>query len=69
MGELLLSLALNCAAPEMVNVSKYPWNQHDLDTLEYSKRRCAQLHSDAPCVKLFRKFDYQDYSVICGKKL
>jgi len=65
---LTLLLALSCPKTEMLNVTNYEWNKHDVETLTYSKKRCGELYKDAPCVKLFRKWGKQDYSVVCGGK-
>lgn len=65
---IFLLAALSCPAPVMQNVSGYPWNDYDREELRYCERRCKEIYSDAPCVKLFRKFGKKDYSVICGGK-
>ena len=61
-----MALANDCPETRMVNVSKWNWDQHDKETLISVKSRCEQLYSDASCLKVFRKFGKQDYSVICG---
>jgi hypothetical protein len=66
MSYIAILISLSCPKTEMVNVTKYGWNKHDAETLEYAKRRCGEVYEDAPCVKLFRKWGKQDYSVICG---
>ena len=63
---IALVLALSCPAVKMQNVSGHPWNDHDKGVLSQCKIRCQKLYSDAPCVKLFRKFGQRDYTVICG---
>lgn len=63
---LALFITLSCPATKMVNVSGDPWNDYDKSILEQAKKRCVQLYEDSPCVKLFRKYGKQDYSVICG---
>lgn len=65
---LAILFALNCEPPTLVNVSKYPWVKYDYEILEQAKKRCGELYSDAKCVKLFRKFGYQSYTVICGEE-
>lgn len=62
-----LIFLLSCPPTKMENTSKYPWNDYDKKILTYMETRCGQVYPDAPCVKLFRKFDDQQYSVICGK--
>lgn len=64
---LALALAISCPVTKMQNVTKFPWNDHDRSILKQAKTRCGELYPDAPCVKLFRKYGKQDYSVICGK--
>ncbi len=66
MAALLLSVALNCPNPVIVNTSGFPWNDHDKNTLDYAKKRCSEIYEDSPCVKWFKKWGKQDYSVICG---
>ena len=53
---------------KMENTTPYPWNDYDKSILEYVKKRCVQVYPDAPCVKLFRKYNYQQYSAICGEQ-
>lgn len=68
MLSLAFFLAASCPEPKMVNVTPYPWNQFDLETLERAKKRCGQLYQGrSPCVKLYRKWGEFDYSVVCGR--
>lgn len=60
-------LALSCPATVMQNVSSYPWNAYDRKILRQAQKRCGELYDDSPCVKLFRKYNKVQYSVICGK--
>jgi hypothetical protein len=62
----LLLVSLSCPKTVMDNRTNFPWNKHDAETLEYAKKRCVQIYSDSPCVKYFKKWGKQDYSVICG---
>ena len=55
-----------CPRTTMTNISGYPWNDYDRSILKQAKKRCGEIYPDAPCVKLFRKWGKQDYSVICG---
>jgi hypothetical protein len=55
-----------CPRTTMINTSGFPWNGHDRKTLKYTKKRCGEIYPDAPCVKWFKKWGKQDYSVICG---
>lgn len=67
MFRVLLFLSLACPDTKIQNVSGLPWNQHDQETLDGAKKRCGELYPDSPCVKLFRKYAFQSYSVICGE--
>ena len=62
-------VSLSCAPRKITNVTKFPWNAHDEKTLAYTRNRCVQVYKDAPCVKLFRKWGKQDYSVVCGAEV
>lgn len=62
-------LALSCPNVVMLNTSHYPWNKYDYSMLSQAKVRCGQIYKGNQCVKLFKKFDFQSYSVICGKEI
>ena len=64
---IALFLSLSCPTPLMQNASRFPWNDYDRKELRYAEKRCGEIYEDAPCVKLFRKFNDQQYTVICGK--
>ena len=64
---LVLLLALSCAEPRIENTSGLKWNEVDQEMLDTAKKRCGVIYPDSPCVKMFRKYDFQSYSVICGK--
>jgi len=66
---LLLALALACPTTVIENTSKLKWTSYDTKMLNYAKKRCGELYKDSPCVKLFRKFEFQSYSVVCGEKI
>lgn len=61
-------LVLSCPITVMQNITKYPWNDYDRSILKQTEKRCGEIYKDAPCVKLFKKWDKQDYSVVCGKE-
>jgi hypothetical protein len=63
---LSILVVLSCPDTKMWNASKYPWNKHDYQMLDRTKIRCGQLYPNSPCVKLFRKYDFQSYSAICS---
>lgn len=64
----LLTFLLTCATPKIDNATKYPWNDFDQQSLNVAKVRCGELYKQSPCVKLFRKWDEKDYTVLCGKE-
>ena len=69
---LLVSLMLTystsaCPITKFVNTTKHPCNKFDISIYKYAKKRCVQLYLDSPCVKLFKKCDKRDYSVVCGE--
>jgi hypothetical protein len=57
-----------CPKTKIVNTSGLPWVENDQKTLEHSKKRCGQIYFDSPCVKVFEKYNFQAYRVICGEK-
>lgn len=59
---------LSCPITQMVNLSKFPWNDYDKEMVSYATKRCSQLYKRSPCLKIFTKKDEQDYTVICGAK-
>ena len=68
MKYLLYMTALACMQPNMINKTKYPWNQHDRETMRYCQKRCPQIYEDSPCLSRFIKFGKQDYHCICGQE-
>lgn len=67
MSCIMWAIALACAEPKIVNTTPYPWNDFDKQTLARAKKRCGELYPASPCVKLIKKYNIQDYSVVCGK--
>ena len=65
---ILLLAALSCSPPVMQNVSKYPWNDYDKKEMKMAEKRCGELYSDAPCLKLWRKFGDRMYTAICAQE-
>lgn len=66
MNFLLFLAALSCPATKIVNTSGYPWNKDDAAMLRQAKVRCGELYEDSPCLKLIKKYGFNDYSVVCG---
>lgn len=65
----LLSLSVaGCPLPKLENKTNFPWNDYDRKTFKHASKRCGELYTNSPCVKLFRKWGEQDYSVLCGGK-
>ena len=59
-----------CQQPKLLNVSKYPWViQEDQANLDYCIKRCPELYPDAKCLKLFRKYNKQQYTCLCTKAI
>ena len=50
----------------MINLSGYPWNQHDIDTKERAVKTCKKDYND--CLKKFIKKEPRVYNAICGGK-
>lgn len=69
MNIFFIIMSISCTPTKIQNVSGFKWNAHDRETLNYSKKRCQELYEDSPCVRLFKKYGKQDYSVICGEKI
>ncbi len=65
---ILLVAALSCGKPQLMNLTKFPWNDFDSQTLTRATKRCGEIYKQAPCVKVFFKTGEQDYRVICGKE-
>ena len=65
-AKVALLVGLVCPQTVQVNKTSEPWNDHDAKILQTVKKRCGELYPEAPCVKLFRKFDSQSYTVLCG---
>jgi hypothetical protein len=66
-AKTLLAIGLMCPHTAHVNKTDEPWNDYDKKIFLQVQKRCGQIYPDAPCVKLFRKFDTQSYTVLCGK--
>jgi len=64
-----LLMALSCPKTLMDNQTNFKWTAHDYKTLEYAKKRCVEIYPDSKCVKYFKKWGKQDYSVICGAEV
>lgn len=60
----LLSSCTNTTILE--NRTAYAWNEFDMKTIEFAKKRCPEIYPDSPCLKLFIKLDKQDYYASCG---
>ena len=59
-------ILFTCVATIMINLSGYPWNQHDIDTKERAVKTCKKDYND--CLKKFIKKEPRVYNAICGGK-
>lgn len=66
-GELMIVVALNCPTTKIVNTSHLQWTAHDSKEVETAKRHCNKYYPEAPCLKVFEKYDYNSYRATCGK--
>lgn len=64
----LLVILLSCPTTTIQNTSGYPWNDYDTSILNQARKRCGEIYNDSPCIKLFKKWGKQDYSVICSEE-
>lgn len=60
-----------CIFTMMINLSSFPWNDHDIKTKERAKDRCNtdERYVDTPCLKRFIKKGERNYHAICGTKV
>jgi hypothetical protein len=66
MSELLLFFVASfCPTPEVINDTK-TWEKIDELNYQQAVKRCAQLYSESPCLKSFRKKADRTYWAICG---
>jgi hypothetical protein len=65
-AKALVVASLLCGPINKVNKTAEAWNDYDAKIFKQVQKRCGELYPDAPCVKLFRKFDSQSYTVLCG---
>lgn len=57
-----------CLATILINLTSFPWNSHDKETLERARQTCKTdiRYADTPCLKRFVKTGERDYRAICG---
>lgn len=63
----MFNMGMSCPKTQMINQSKYAWNDYDKKEMRYAEKRCKQIYKDAPCLKRFYKLDVNDYFALCGK--
>lgn len=63
------SLIAGCISITVSNLSPEPWNDRDQEQMRFSEKRCAEIYSDAPCLKYFEKYDVLAYRATCGLKM
>jgi len=61
-----LAAALTCPLTTMRNLTSFPWNAFDRQTLKQAQKRCPELYPKLICVKIFTKTGEKDYFAICG---
>lgn len=62
---LVLIMSTTCPKTQIKNDTDV-WNEQDQQTLTKATKRCGELYSDAPCLKLFTKRDENTYRALCG---
>lgn len=65
---IILASGLVCPVPFIMNETDV-WNKADSQTFLFTKKRCGMLYKDAPCLKLFWKYEHNSYRVICGEEM
>lgn len=63
----IFMLTATCPQPNLINTTKYPWNDFDKKTLKVASKRCGTKYERSPCVKVFMKRGERAYWVICGQ--
>ena len=63
---IAIVLALSCPQTKIENASGLEWVRGDDEALASAKKRCPEIYPDAPCLKWFRKYEFQAYDAICG---
>lgn len=59
---------LKCPKPIIYDMTDLPWEDIDDETFNISKKRCAQLFLNSPCLIKFIKKKERGYNAICGAK-
>lgn len=65
---LAIAATTGCHNTVFENKTNQPWDQVDKMHYRAASQRCGELYEKSPCVKLFRKRENRNYSVICGGK-
>jgi len=58
----------HCPATVFENTSQQPWTKYDYEVFAAAQKRCGEIDENTPCLKLFRKYNVQQYTVICGEE-
>lgn len=61
-----LGIQVLCPVPEVRNKTKV-WNNFDRQVFKQAQKRCGELFSESPCLKIFLKSEEMVYSVMCSK--
>lgn len=66
---IALLLTLSCPVTVWDNATSEPWTDFDRDMYQQVLKRCPVIYGKSfVCVTLFRKFNVQQYTVLCGEK-
>lgn len=70
LASLFVAVQFTCSKPDLVNRTDLPWNKHDYSQVKVASNRCKTLYDGrSPCLKVFIKKGFQDYSAICGRSM
>lgn len=58
----------SCPATVFQNDSKENWTRYDYEMYAVAQKRCGEIDENTPCLKLFKKYNIQQYTAICGEE-
>lgn len=64
---IFIAAILSCPQIKMINRTSDSWNTQDYNHLKTAQKRCGEIYSKSPCVKVFIKRSISDYSVTCSE--
>jgi hypothetical protein len=62
---ILLAAAINCPDTEIKNLSSFPLNAQDLESLKFNENKCKDYYKNRPCLAVFTKIGEFDYHYTC----